>query len=465
MIDAPLELDRLEQVESMAAWNAGIRLLQPWRFADTDEAHVAYLLDAFYPPGGARVLDVGCGFGETARLMSEARPDLEFVLLNAVQVQLDRVPDTFERVLGDAHALPFEDASFDAVMFNASLCNMDVHVAMAEAGRVLKPGGVLFLNELLREADGDNVRLSGWCGARAYSNWEMVALAGVFGMELRLSGSPEPVVEYLREIGDPGYDAAFTGIRPGIWRFVRGDVLPVAARVGATIGKHDKIALQVSGGKDSLALLYLLQPWWHRLCVYWLNTGDAYPETVARMEIIRAEVPYFRELHGRQPEVIAADGWPSDVVPHAHTTAGNTVFGKTPFKVQSRLDCCWRSLMLPMHQAMIDDGVTLIIRGKRQDEADKTGIRSGYTENGIEVLFPIMDWSSADVMDYLTLNGIEVPPFYEHTSASLDCVGCTAWLEHKNGDYLAARHPEKYTEHARRLGLIKAAVIEQMEGM
>lgn len=465
MIDAPLTLSELAH-QSQPAWDAGLRVLQPWRFAGNEADHTAALLTTFAPPPFARVLDVGCGFGETAKQMKMQRDDLEFVLLNAVQSQLDHCPAEFERVLGNAHALPFPDESFDALMFNAALCNMDVYVALAEASRVLKPGGVLFLNELQR-TDGDNDALTAWCGARAYTHEQLEALAGCFGLTLDRAHSPYPTGEYLRDISaEPSaYDAAFIGVRPGLWRFIRQDTLPVAAKVGSTIGRHDKIALQVSGGKDSLALLYLMMPWWPRLCVYWLNTGDAYPEMVERMAQVRAEVPYFHEIKGRQPETVAADGWPSDVIPHLHTSLGNMVFGATDFKVQSRLDCCWRSLMLPMHQAMQDAGVTLIVRGKREEEADKTGLKSGYIDNGIELLFPILDWTADEVFGFLAANNIELPPFYELAASSLDCMSCTAWLEHKNGDYLRAHYPERHTEHLMRLGKILGAVTEQMKGM
>lgn len=465
MIDAPIELRELA-AQSGPAWDMGLRTLQPWRFADSDADHTSELLATFAPAPFARVLDVGCGFGETARLMKAQRDDLEFVLLNVVQSQLDRCPDEFERVLADAHDLPFPDESFGAVMYNAALCNMDVYVALAEASRVLKPGGVLFLNELQR-TDGDNTALADWCGARAYTHEQLETLAGCFGLTLDRAHSPAVAGDYLRGISvDPAaYDAAFAGVKPGLWRFVRQGVLPVAAKVGSTIGRHDKIALQVSGGKDSLALLYLLQPWWPRLCVFWMNTGDAYPEMVERMEMIRSEVPHFVEIAGLQKEIIAADGWPSDIVPHLHTTLGNAVFGSTEFKVQSRLDCCWRSLMLPMHRAMQDAGVTLIVRGKREEEADKTGLQSGYVENGIELLFPILDWTADQVFGFLADNAIELPPFYGLANSSLDCMSCTAWLEHKNGDYLQAHYPERFTEHRRRLGLIRDAVTEQLKGM
>lgn len=227
--------------------------------------------------------------------------------------------------------------------------------------------------------------------------------------------------------------------------------------------RHEKVALSFSGGKDSLACLHLLRPWWPRLTVYWMNPGNPFPETVELMSRIRSEVPSFKELQGRQPEIVALDGWPSDVVPHRHTTDGNTVFGKTPFKVQSRLQCCFRALMLPTYRAMVEDGITCCIRGKRHDEADKTGIESGYvSEDGMELAFPIYDWSEDRVLHYLQSIGVELPESYRYAKHSLDCMDCTAWWGEGLSNYLKAQHPIQFAEYKRRVGLIKNAVAEQM---
>jgi ubiquinone/menaquinone biosynthesis C-methylase UbiE len=55
--------------------------------------------------------------------------------------------------LGDAQALAFEDASFDTVVITLALCSIpDDRKAVAEAWRVLRPGGRMLLLEHVRSA-------------------------------------------------------------------------------------------------------------------------------------------------------------------------------------------------------------------------------------------------------------------------------------------------------------------------
>jgi len=228
--------------------------------------------------------------------------------------------------------------------------------------------------------------------------------------------------------------------------------------------RHKNIALSLSGGKDSLACLYLYKAYWDRLTVYWCNTGDAFPETIEMMERIKKMVPRFKEVKGSVKEIQSLDGWPSDVVPAMHTTDGNAIFGKTDFKVQPRVSCCFRSLMLPTYAAMIKDGVTCVIRGKRHDEADKTGLMSGHvSEDGIELIFPIYEWTSEDVYSYLKSIDVELPKFYKHGNHSIDCQHCTAFWEDGHANYLRNEHPVLFFEYKRRIGLIKSAIADQMK--
>lgn len=228
--------------------------------------------------------------------------------------------------------------------------------------------------------------------------------------------------------------------------------------IAETIARHDKIALQVSGGRDSIACLYLLKPYWDRLTVYWLNTGDAFPETVATMAKVKAMVPHFVEIDGRQPQVIAQHGLPSDIVPASHTPIGLVGGDSQGPLIQDRYSCCARVVMLPMHERMVADGITLVIRGQRADERLKSPIKSGQVDLGIEYLFPIEDWDAATVMAYLKEQGAPIPRFYEMLASAPDCMTCSAWWENGVAAYLKEHHPESHAEVQHRLDIINAAV-------
>ncbi|HEX7610716.1 MAG TPA: class I SAM-dependent methyltransferase [Solirubrobacteraceae bacterium] len=112
------------------------------------------MLDELLEVRGRDVLDIGCGEGGLVRrLVAEgARP----VGLDPLRGALDRArahADAGPRahyVEGVAEALPFEDASFDVVIFFNSLHHVPVgsmDAALAEAARVLRPDGVLFVQE------------------------------------------------------------------------------------------------------------------------------------------------------------------------------------------------------------------------------------------------------------------------------------------------------------------------------
>lgn len=227
--------------------------------------------------------------------------------------------------------------------------------------------------------------------------------------------------------------------------------------------RHDKVALSFSGGRDSLVLLHLARPWLDRITVYWLNPGNPFPETIALMSEIAASVPHFKEVKGFQAEVIEAGGWPSDIVPHRYTNDGNVIFGATPFRTQLRRDCCFRAIMMPLYQAMVEDGVTCILRGKRREEQDKTGIENGFiSEDGLELQFPLLEWTEAEVTKYLSDNAIPVPESYAYAKHSLDCMDCTAWWGEGLGAYLKEKHAAAFPEYERRLSLIKKAVVDQL---
>ena len=118
------------------------------------------------------------------------------------------------------------------------------------------------------------------------------------------------------------------------------------------ISRHKRIALQFSGGRDSIACLYLMRPYWDRLTVYWCDTGAPYPETVSLVAKVRDMVPNFAVIRGEQPNVIAEYGIPSDILPASSPPMGILGAG-AGVPMQDRYTCCLRSIMLPLRRLRI----------------------------------------------------------------------------------------------------------------
>ena len=110
---------------------------------------------------GAEVLDIGAGTGGiTRRIAAQAsrcrvlgvEPSPE--LVDAARERAGGI-DNLAFAVGDAYALGFDDARFDAVIFHTVLCHVtEPGRALAEAARVLRPGGQLVV------CDADFAKLS-----------------------------------------------------------------------------------------------------------------------------------------------------------------------------------------------------------------------------------------------------------------------------------------------------------------
>ncbi len=99
-------------------------------------------------PAGALVLDVGCGTGDLVRALgrASARPvgiDISAGMLTHARAGKGSL------IRGDAAALPFPTASFDAAVSGFALRNFsDLAAVLGELGRVVRPGGRLALLEV-----------------------------------------------------------------------------------------------------------------------------------------------------------------------------------------------------------------------------------------------------------------------------------------------------------------------------
>lgn len=94
------------------------------------------------------IVDVGCGTGAILKQLGNPEKNVGIDLApEAISFCRQRGLNNVQQ--GDIHALPFPDASFDAVICSSVLYHQwvsDLEGAMREMHRVLRPGGALLIN-------------------------------------------------------------------------------------------------------------------------------------------------------------------------------------------------------------------------------------------------------------------------------------------------------------------------------
>ena len=101
---------------------------------------------------GMRVLDACCGTGDLALADARAGGRVTGVdFSKEMLARAERKAPEFDWVQADAAALPFPDASFDAVTVGFGIRNLaDLEGGLRELARVLVPGGKLGCLEITR---------------------------------------------------------------------------------------------------------------------------------------------------------------------------------------------------------------------------------------------------------------------------------------------------------------------------
>jgi ubiquinone/menaquinone biosynthesis C-methylase UbiE len=194
------------------AWSISAFLVT--RFVINANGRGSLPTEQFLASGSGRVLDIGAGTGRSSIMVLEARPQATLVALDLFGESYDQhfgkglKPEDrlaanlrhagFEKraaiETADMRKLPFEDASFDAVVSAYAvdhLPRLGSRQALAEAARVLKPGGDFLLMLVHNEP------------------WARFA----FG-PLVSHGAPRGEAWWSRQLSETGFRVDETGYRP-----------------------------------------------------------------------------------------------------------------------------------------------------------------------------------------------------------------------------------------------------------
>ena len=125
----------------------------PGEFAAAQARLTKRVIDLLPQSRGGKFLDVACGFGGTLAALAARRAPARLAGVNIDPRQLALCRQTAAGaalVLADACRLPFAEGAFDHVLCVEAMFHFASRAAfLAEAARVLRPGGTLVVTDML----------------------------------------------------------------------------------------------------------------------------------------------------------------------------------------------------------------------------------------------------------------------------------------------------------------------------
>ena len=148
-IDLPTRQQREREFHDRWAGEVEASELDPRRMATCPTTpETTYAFESLEPLEGRHVLDLGCGYGETAAWLALQGAQVEAVDISPRMVEVSRdlarregVEERIRFHVSPGESLPFEEESFDAVFGHDVLHHLDLERAGEEIKRVLRPGG------------------------------------------------------------------------------------------------------------------------------------------------------------------------------------------------------------------------------------------------------------------------------------------------------------------------------------
>jgi ubiquinone/menaquinone biosynthesis C-methylase UbiE len=200
-----------------ATWGRLFAAMYDRSLRATEEGGLRQMRRELLAAAGGRVVELGAGTGVNLDLYPDEIEELVVVepdphMAKRLRVKLAESTRSASVVETPAERLPFEDASFDTAVATLVLCTVpDPAAVLAEAARVLKPGGrLLFVEHVRAEEPG----LAHWqdrlekpwrfLGDGCHCNRDTVATIGASSLRLedvergRLPKAPPIVTPLIR---------------------------------------------------------------------------------------------------------------------------------------------------------------------------------------------------------------------------------------------------------------------------
>lgn len=166
-------------------------------------------------------------------------------------------------------------------------------------------------------------------------------------------------------------------------------------------------------GAEDMVLTDLISKYQPDIKMFSLDTGRLPPETYDLMQAVRARYPVPLQIFFPDADQIEK------------YVAANGVNGFYN-SVELRKNCCHIRKVEPLRRAL--SGNRAWITGMRREQAPTRGslqVSVFDADNGLQKFNPLLDWSNAEVWEYLKQHEVPYNKLHDHFYPSIGCAPCT----------------------------------------
>ncbi len=191
----------------------------------------------------------------------------------------------------------------------------------------------------------------------------------------------------------------------------------VRGRLAAALARFGSLTYANSLGAEAIVLTDLIWTHFPQIDVFSIDTGRLHEETYALME--RLQRRYGRSLRLIYPD---AQGLERLVA----RQGVNGFYGS----VEARLECCRVRKVEPFRRA-VADFPAWVTGVRREQSASRAQLQTEAwdAEHGLYKVSPLLDWSEAEVWQYVHAHGLPYNVLHDRHYPSIGCSPCTRAIQ------------------------------------
>jgi phosphoadenosine phosphosulfate reductase len=191
----------------------------------------------------------------------------------------------------------------------------------------------------------------------------------------------------------------------------------VRAELEAALARHGRLVYANSLGAEAMVLTDILWPGFPQIDVFSIDTGRLHEETYELIEKLQRR--YQRRIRLVYPDATALE----------RLVARQGVNGFY-HSVEARLECCRIRKVEPFGRAIA--GFPAWITGVRREQSAERARGQPVewdAEHGLYKISPLLEWSEAEVWQYIRLHRLPYNPLHDRQFPSIGCSPCTRAIQ------------------------------------